>query len=95
MESRRRYNSPAPGAASQDRLDLGGGILHHMQAGIGQGIAQEFDEIPVGLDRHQMRVGAHPSQDLLGDAPDARSVLDDDPGTLPVDGLEHLIDEKA
>jgi hypothetical protein len=42
-----------------------------------------------------VRVAVHAAQDLTGDGADARPILHDDAGALPVDRLEHLIHQKA
>ena len=56
--------------------------------------AQIADEIGVGVDRDQGRVGRHPPQHMLGEGADAGAIFDEQFAIRPVDRGEHLVDHR-
>ncbi len=81
--------------AAQDLVHGLGGALDDVQPLVLDGIAQVADEVRVGFNGDEHRIGAHASQHLGGDDTNAGAVLHDDPRLPPVHRLEELADEEA
>jgi ethanolamine utilization microcompartment shell protein EutL len=78
----------------QRRIGIRGGSVDDVKSVILEA-AKEANEVGVGLQRHQHRVGPHSPQNLSGECADSRSVLEEDSGAAPVDFRQDVVDQET
>jgi hypothetical protein len=78
----------------QRRIGIRGGSVDDVKPVILEA-AKEANEVSVGLQRHQHRVGPHPPENLSSECADSRSILEEDAGTAPVDFRQDVVDQET
>src|SRR3546814_10862863 len=68
--------------------------MNRDEAAIADILPKIFDEILVGVDRDQCRVARHPFEHGAAESADARTIFDEQLRILPVDGLQHVADQR-
>jgi hypothetical protein len=76
-------------------IGIGGGPMDDMEAVILEALTQKLYEVGVGLEHHQHGVGPHPAENLGGEGPHTRSVLEEDASAAPIDLGQYVVDEES
>lgn len=98
--SRVRYTrqdviGPAQLEPRQHGIGIGGRAVYHVQPVVPQPALEKPHEVGIGLQRDQNRVGPHASENFPSERTYPRPILEENPGTLPVDLGENVIDEET
>src|SRR6185369_4023369 len=78
---------------AQDVTDICGGSMDEDQPRIMDGAFEMADEVAVGIDGNQSRIGVKAIENRPCEGADARPIFDKNACSFPIDSREHLIDE--
>src|SRR5512133_1189725 len=87
--------SPAQTELAEYAVDLRCRIVEKMKPRIRKRRFQVFKKLGVQFEGDEFRVRAHALEHPLGESADARSVFHNRAGLIPIDLLEHFINEET
>jgi len=92
-QARQRVIGMVMAQRGKDFLHIGRRSVDRDEAAVADFLGQVIDEVAVGVDRDQRRIGAHPFEDRAAEGADAGAVFHEHLAVRPVDRREHVVDQ--